>query len=138
MCARHGRRVRYTTLGEGPPVALVHGVHAAASSFEMRGIFEPLSRQHAVYAVDLAPIDTEIPFADALARVAEKSGGRYFQNVVSLNTPLQQVAEETSGYYLISYSARHPRGGSGFQPVRVLLQNPEFRVTARAGYLYGE
>jgi pimeloyl-ACP methyl ester carboxylesterase len=48
-----GWRVRYTTLGSGPPVVLVHGVHAAASSFEMRGIFEPLSRRHAVYAVDL-------------------------------------------------------------------------------------
>jgi pimeloyl-ACP methyl ester carboxylesterase len=48
-----GWRVRYTTLGAGSPVVLVHGVHAAASSFEMRGIFEPLSRQHAAYAVDL-------------------------------------------------------------------------------------
>ena len=48
-----GWRVRYTTLGAGPPIVLVHGIHAAASSFEMRGIFEPLSRQHAVYAVDL-------------------------------------------------------------------------------------
>ena len=48
-----GWRVRYTTLGEGPPVVLVHGIHAAASSFEMRGIFEPLSQQYTVYAVDL-------------------------------------------------------------------------------------
>ena len=48
-----GWRVRYTTLGSGPPVVLVHGVHAAASSFEMRGIFEPLSQRYTVYAVDL-------------------------------------------------------------------------------------
>lgn len=48
-----GWRVRYTTLGLGPPVVLVHGLHAAASSFEMRGIFEPLSQRHTVYAVDL-------------------------------------------------------------------------------------
>jgi pimeloyl-ACP methyl ester carboxylesterase len=40
-------------LGEGSPIVLVHGVHAAASSFEMRGIFEPLSQRHTVYAVDL-------------------------------------------------------------------------------------
>jgi pimeloyl-ACP methyl ester carboxylesterase len=48
-----GWRVRYTTLGSGPPVALVHSIHAAASSFEMRHLFEPLSQRHAVYAVDL-------------------------------------------------------------------------------------
>ena len=48
-----GWRVRYSTLGAGPPVVLVHAVHATASSFEMRGIFEPLSGRHAVYAVDL-------------------------------------------------------------------------------------
>src|SRR6476619_2327320 len=46
-------RVRFTTMGEGPPIVLAHGIHAAASSFEMRGIFEPLSQHHRVYAVDL-------------------------------------------------------------------------------------
>jgi pimeloyl-ACP methyl ester carboxylesterase len=48
-----GWRVRYTSMGSGPPIVLVHGLHAAASSFEMRNIFEPLSQQHTVYAVDL-------------------------------------------------------------------------------------
>src|SRR5215207_8427029 len=48
-----GWRVRYTTLGQGPPLVLVHSVHAAASSYEMRGIFEPLSQRHTVYAIDL-------------------------------------------------------------------------------------
>ena len=47
-----GYRVRYTTLGSGPPVVLVHGIHAAASSFEMRQVFEPLSHDHTVYALD--------------------------------------------------------------------------------------
>jgi len=48
-----GWRVRYTTLGDGPPLVLVHSVHAAASSFEWRDIFEPLSRHHTIYALDL-------------------------------------------------------------------------------------
>jgi pimeloyl-ACP methyl ester carboxylesterase len=48
-----GWRVRYTVMGDGPPVVLVHGVHAAASSFEMRNVFEPLSQRHTVYAIDL-------------------------------------------------------------------------------------
>jgi len=48
-----GWRVRYTTLGDGPPLVLIHSLHAAASSFEMDGIFEPLARHHTVYALDL-------------------------------------------------------------------------------------
>ncbi len=47
-----GYRVRYTTLGDGPPLALLHGIHAAASSFEMRNVFEPLSQRYTVYALD--------------------------------------------------------------------------------------
>ena len=46
-------RVRYTTLGDGPPVVLLHGIHAAASAFEMRQVFAPLARHFTVYAVDL-------------------------------------------------------------------------------------
>jgi pimeloyl-ACP methyl ester carboxylesterase len=48
-----GWRVRYTTLGSGPPLVLVHGVHAAASSFEMDRIFEPLANRHTIYAIDM-------------------------------------------------------------------------------------
>jgi pimeloyl-ACP methyl ester carboxylesterase len=48
-----GWRVRYTRLGQGSPVVLVHGIHAAASSCEMRNLFEPLSQGHTVYAIDL-------------------------------------------------------------------------------------
>ena len=48
-----GWRVRYTAMGQGSPIVLVHGIHAAASSFEMRNVFEPLSQRHTVYAVDL-------------------------------------------------------------------------------------
>src|SRR5919206_4514340 len=51
--AWRGWRVRYTTLGDGPPLVLVHGVHAAASSFEMDGVFTSLAGHHTVYAVDL-------------------------------------------------------------------------------------
>lgn len=91
----------------------------------------------AVYAVDLARPDMDIPLASALSLLADKTGGRYYQNTVSFLTPLEQIAQETSGYYLISYQARHPRGASGFQPVRVRVSNPEFRVKARAGYEYG-
>lgn len=41
------------TLGEGAPVVLVHSVNAAASSFEMRPLFEALRGKRPVLAFDL-------------------------------------------------------------------------------------
>ena len=92
----------------------------------------------AVYSLDLAPLAVDIPIADALAVLSDDTGGRYYDNVVNFATPLEQTAAEATGYYLIAYQAPHPRGSSGFQPVKVTVKNPEFRVKARSGYAYGE
>ena len=48
-----GHRVAYTRLGEGAPVILVHGIHAAAWSHEWRRVATELARHHTVYAIDL-------------------------------------------------------------------------------------
>lgn len=48
-----GYKVAYTVRGEGRPVVLVHGIHAAASSYEWRHNFAYLSDRYRVYAVDL-------------------------------------------------------------------------------------
>lgn len=48
-----GHELRYTVAGEGPPLLLVHGVYAGASSFEFRKNFGALSRDFRVYALDL-------------------------------------------------------------------------------------
>ncbi len=51
---RNHRVVWYTTGKEGaPPVVLVHGIHAAASAWEMRELFARLAGEHRVYALDL-------------------------------------------------------------------------------------
>lgn len=104
--------------------------------------YEPMVRalndaNVAVYSLDLAPTAVDIPIADALAALSSDTGGRYFDNVVNFASPLEQTAQEASGYYLLAYQAPHPRGRSGFQPVEVKVRNPEFRVKARAGYRYG-
>lgn len=92
----------------------------------------------AVYSVDLVPTHVvEHTFSSALNQLADETGGQYFQNVVNFLTPLKQVASETSGYYLLSYEARHPRGEKGYQKVTVATRNPEFRVRAREGYVFG-
>ena len=50
-----GGEIAYTVAGEtgAPPVLLVHGVYAGASSFEFSKNFDALSRDFRVYALDL-------------------------------------------------------------------------------------
>ncbi|HEV8629451.1 MAG TPA: VWA domain-containing protein [Thermoanaerobaculia bacterium] len=105
--------------------------------------YEPMMRalndaNVAVYAVDLFSADTEAPLEGALSNLANQTGGKYYQHLVSFATPLARIAEETTGYYLLAYQATHPRGTSGYQTVKVTVKNPGFRVKAREGYLYGE
>jgi hypothetical protein len=91
----------------------------------------------AVYPIDVTPQGVEHPFEGALSHVAGDTGGRYFPFDASFKTPLDRVAAETSGYYLIAYRARHPRGEAGFQEVEVDTADPQLRVRARGGYAYG-
>ena len=48
-----GHRIAYTRRGQGSPVLLVHGVHAAASSYEWRANADALATRHTVYTIDL-------------------------------------------------------------------------------------
>ena len=105
--------------------------------------YEPMSESLndgnvAVYTFDLTPPGTHHPFADAMNHVASDTGGRYYSDVYDFGPPLDLVQKETSGYYLVAFTATHPKGLRGFQPVEVKLANPELRVTARSGYRYGE
>jgi pimeloyl-ACP methyl ester carboxylesterase len=49
---RAGRLSHYVA-GQGPPVLLLHSINAAGSAYEVRPIFERLSTQRRVYALDL-------------------------------------------------------------------------------------
>lgn len=91
----------------------------------------------AAYMIDLTPPGVQHTLSDALNKMAEETGGRYFFNVTNYSTPLDQVAQENSGYYLLSYSTERPAGRKGFQRVEVKTVNPEFRVKTRQGYTYG-
>ncbi|HEX5761408.1 MAG TPA: VWA domain-containing protein [Thermoanaerobaculia bacterium] len=92
----------------------------------------------AFYAVDLTPPGTEHALSDALNQISGETGGKYYFNTTNFLTPLRQVSEENSGYYLLSYTATHPAGADGFQKVKVAARNPEFRVRAREGYVFGQ
>jgi pimeloyl-ACP methyl ester carboxylesterase len=48
-----GFEIFATELGSGPPILLVHGIYAGASSYEYRKIAPLLARRHRVIAIDL-------------------------------------------------------------------------------------
>ncbi len=105
--------------------------------------FEPMSESLndanvAVYTFDLTDTGAQHPFANAMSHISEDTGGRYFPNVLHFKAPIADVAQATSGYYLVSYKAQHLTGLRGFQKVKVTLANPELKVTARKGYRFGE
>ncbi len=92
----------------------------------------------AVYAVDLMPAGSEHIMSSAMNQLALETGGRYYFNFTSFMTPLRQLAEDNNGYYLLAYESRNPQGETGYREVRVKTKNPDFRVRAREGYLFGE
>ncbi len=97
----------------------------------------------AVYPVDLLPnLADPGAVGDALkgslTNLATDTGGTYYGQFATFAEPLRQIAEDTSGYYLLSYRAPHPRGEAGYQAVEVRTHNREFRVRFRQGYLYGD
>jgi VWFA-related protein len=92
-----------------------------------------------VYPVQLAENASSVPALNqTLERVATETNGEYFRYSTNFAAPLKKVENATNGYYLISYRSNKPRTGRGYQHVDVSLRNPEFKVKAREGYLYGE
>jgi VWFA-related protein len=87
----------------------------------------------AVYAVDLhpAPTSRRHTLADSLSQLADETSGRYYSIFTNFITPLEQVAKENNGYYLLSFQ---PQPGKGFQKVTVEVKNLELRVKARSGF----
>ena len=75
--------------------------------------------------------------ANSLSLVSDDTGGIYYQNFVNFKIPLQKVAEDNNGYYLLSYEAEYVSGDQGYREVAVKTRNPNFIVRARKGYKYG-
>lgn len=90
----------------------------------------------AVYTLDLTPADARHSLEGSLSSLASETGGRYYHLASSYDVPLTQIAQENSGYYLLSYSAEHPAGESGFQRVSVELKDPTLKLRTRDGYSF--
>lgn len=86
----------------------------------------------AVYAIDLMPAQVRHSLQGSLTDLATSTGGESFLEVLRFGVPLERIARETNGYYLVSVRTE-PGSGGGYRNVEVATINPEFRVRARGG-----
>ena len=106
-------------------------------------MIESLNNENvAVYAIDLISSTRSGTIQDRIANqglslLADDTGGQYYFHYNTFDTPLKHVADDNNGYYLLSYSAEHKSGSSGYQRVEVRTKNPQLKVRARTGYRYG-
>ena len=100
---------------------------------------ETLLNDHnvAVYPIDVSPPGRSNDYSEALEQLAEDTGGEYHENFIGFVNPLRDVAEENTGYYLVSYQSARPAGEIGYQRLEVKAVDPAIEVRARRGYRYG-
>ena len=120
--------------------AISHGMIISRSR-DLDPALESLNAANvSVYGVQLqldAAAAAETIFHQRLGEISESTGGKYFRMNTNFNNALESIEQTNSGYYLVTYRSRHPKGSRGFQDVKVSVRNPEFRVVARSGYQYG-
>ena len=101
------RRVAFTKRGNGPPVLLIHGIHAAAWSYEWRNNVDALARSNTVYTIDLLGFGLS-------ERPAIRYSARLFISLISdfvsrvIDEPTVLVASSLSAAYAIVLAARDP------------------------------
>ena len=113
-----GHRIVYSVRGEGSPVLLVHGIHAAASSFEWRRNVEFLSRRFRVTSVDLLGFGlSDRPAISYSAETYIALLMDFIRDV--LPAPPAVVASSLSATYAVSMAFRAPASIAG-----LVLVNP--------------
>src|SRR4029078_3270168 len=94
------RRVAFTKQGEGPPILLVHGIHAAGWSYEWRNNVDALARTNTVYTLDLLCFGLS-------GRPGIRYSARLYISLISdfvssvVDAPCVLVASSLSGAYAI-------------------------------------
>ena len=101
------RRVAFTKRGSGPPMLLIHGIHAAAWSYEWRNNVEALARTNTIYTIDLLGFGlSERPAIRYSARLYISLISDFVSRVIDEPTVL--VASSLSAAYAIVLAARDP------------------------------
>jgi len=103
-----GRRISFTRRGKGPPVLLIHGIHAAAWSYEWHDNVDHLALTNTVYTLDLLGFGRS-------DRPAIRYSARLYISLISdfvdqvIGDPCVLVATSLSGAYAIVLGARDPQ-----------------------------
>ena len=101
------RRVAFTKRGKGPPILLIHGIHAAGWSYEWRNNVDALAQTNTVYTLDLLGFGmSERPAIRYSARLYISLISDFVSRVIDAPTVL--VASSLSGAYAIVLAARDP------------------------------
>lgn len=132
-----GRRIAFTRRGEGPALLLIHGIHAAASSYEWRHNVDYLARDHTVYTLDLLGFGrSDRPATRYTARLYIALISDFVAQVIG--GPCILIATSLSAAYAIVLGARDPERFPRLvliEPTGLTRLNGEPGVGAGAGRL---
>jgi pimeloyl-ACP methyl ester carboxylesterase len=102
-----GHRVAYTVRGSGPPILLVHSIHAAGWSYEWKDNVGTLSQTHTVYAIDLLGFGrSDRPALRYTARLYLSLISDFAEEVIG--GPCALVASSLTAAYALVLGARDP------------------------------
>ena len=102
-----GHRIAYTVLGSGPPLLLVHSIHAAAWSMEWRFVAPALAEQHTVYAIDLLGFGaSDRPALHYTSALYVELLRDFLREVIGV--PAVAVGSSLGGTYLVRIAAESP------------------------------
>jgi VWFA-related protein len=119
---------------------------------DLRDIYDAANRNNvAIYAVDprgLAGFEFDINESvgfqtdskylnstmDTLRTLAENTDGRAIVNRNDLVAGMQQIARDSSAYYLIGYNSTQAPSDGKFHEIKVKVKRPGVQVRARKGY----
>jgi len=103
-----GRRISFTRRGKGPPLLLIHGIHAAAWSYEWHDNVDHLALTNTVYTLDLLGFGrSDRPAIRYPARLYISLISDFVDQVIGDSCVL--VATSLSGAYAVVLGARDPQ-----------------------------
>jgi len=119
---------------------------------DLRNIYDTANRQNvAIYTVDprgLAGFEFDINESvgfqtdskylsstmDTLRTLAENTDGRAIVNRNDIAAGMQQIARDSSAYYLLGYSSTQAPSDGKFHEIKVRVKRPGVQVRSRKGY----
>jgi pimeloyl-ACP methyl ester carboxylesterase len=128
-----GRRISFTRRGKGPPLLLIHGIHAAGWSYEWHDNVDYLARSNTVYTLDLLGFGrSDRPAIRYSARLYISLISDFVDQVVG--DPCVLVATSLSGAYATVLGARDPQR---FPAVVLIAPTGLVRLNRSAGIAGG-